>query len=1323
MKYTSETQAQFSLFQMVALAICIASGVVLLPALMSTSATVGFAVNSQGTQIIIDDFTDVQGPDVVLPPAGNKTGSVADGNMLGDERDIVLDLEDSQSQGAGASIAVLDGILTFHQDSGQGAQALIFYDGNDDSADTTRTSGLNGVDLTNMGTQNAFEITVFSCSIAFNLTIVGFNGPTNSSELTKEVPQTQNEITLSFPFEEFTIGSGSGADFSNLGALGLLPNFLNTFTGELDAEFGPFTTTGPPPPPGVLFNSAVNATNTDLIVSDFGPGNPFNAQVAQPFEVPEGESWQLDVFEWLGDYNPNAPPSPTADIAILNNDNGILGEAVADLPNLPVDVNGNVLAAQLPGVNLPTGQYYIRLTGDTPIGTEMNVRESTHQQAFPYLYRNPGGALEPGCTDWQPGNQCGGSQDALAIALRGMRLVDGPSVMDDTYNSLGNTGINVPASAGVLMNDGPGQVVDFDATSAQNGAVNVAPDGGFTYDPPQGFEGTDTFSYTIMNNAGGTSTATAEIGVQDIIWFIDADPSTVSGSANQGTFSNPFHDLDSFNNAPIPASGQGVVILPETYTGNLGLDNQQWVVGGWNSNVTVERVASAGYPVSEWSNLHTIPDDFPPIIDNPDGPAITLAEDNTLSNIIFGDTPRDFAIRDGGRTVGSLEIGAVLVTTSGGALGILNGGDLDVDLGDILFAGNSTLIEDPYVVHVRDATGRIIMSTLRIGTAENPAPNCPMWLENSQTEAKVDTFKANIDVDESASPDDAVAIRSSGGGSITILDGFINATGAGIMDLDNTTIDVTLQELNSMRSPSTAVRIDSSSEGNMSVTGMTRIDSSGGQGIKINNSSISMTFSSLDVSNPGNVGIDLDTNTGNFTVSGSTSINDPNGTGIRIKNSGEDFRASFGLTSISDNNPDDEIKADGIDLTNNSSATFSFNGLSVVSEGGFGVRANDSGTLNIDSEDNRVSATGGAALDITNTNFLQGWTFTSLSSIGSPGDGIKLDGLSGDIQGSNVTIKNPAAKGISIKNSTGSYSFDTIDISTTDKGVVLSNNQGAARLADGSIESDSVAVSVENSTVTVENVDIKGATPVDMIYLPLIIKTPLAKARAAVNDSMAAAIKESQLTSNLEVGVQAVIGNRANVELVFEGNTVVSPGEGINITTLDTSEVLVTLSGNDISSDSSNFSLIQTGESFLRLDGFVGGDSAAVVAFVQENNVGKPTVSVSGSISGDGITAVQNSEAEFIPSHFELAQNFPNPFNPETTIQYMLPEASKVKLAIYNQLGQRIITLVDQEQQPGIYSVQWDGKNEAGRDVASGVYLYLLEAKEVTRVQKLALIR
>jgi len=186
------------------LALAILSGVVLLPTPTSTSTPVGFVGNSRGTQIIIDDFTDAQGPDVVLPPAGNQTGSVADGNMLGGERDIILNLEISQSSGGGASIEALNGMLTFHQGDGQGAQALIIYDGQDGSADTVRTTGLNGVDLTNAGTHNAFEIKVLSCSAPFSLTIVGYNGPTNSSELTKAVPQTQTEITLSFPLTSLT---------------------------------------------------------------------------------------------------------------------------------------------------------------------------------------------------------------------------------------------------------------------------------------------------------------------------------------------------------------------------------------------------------------------------------------------------------------------------------------------------------------------------------------------------------------------------------------------------------------------------------------------------------------------------------------------------------------------------------------------------------------------------------------------------------------------------------------------------------------------------------------------------------------------------------------------------------------------------------------------------------------------------------------------------------------------------------------------------------------------------------------------------------------
>ncbi len=103
--------------------------------------------------------------------------------------------------------------------------------------------------------------------------------------------------------------------------------------------------------------------------------------------------------------------------------------------------------------------------------------------------------------------------------------------------------------------------------------------------------------------------------------------------------------------------------------------------------------------------------------------------------------------------------------------------------------------------------------------------------------------------------------------------------------------------------------------------------------------------------------------------------------------------------------------------------------------------------------------------------------------------------------------------------------------------------------------------------------------------------------------------------------------------------------------------------------------------------------------------------------------SVSSREAEGSPHTFELSQNYPNPFNPETNIQYQLPKTSQVRLVIYNLVGHRVATLVNKNQQAGFYSVQWNGRDDSGRIVTSGVYLYRLETKEFVKVRKLTLIR
>ena len=86
---------------------------------------------------------------------------------------------------------------------------------------------------------------------------------------------------------------------------------------------------------------------------------------------------------------------------------------------------------------------------------------------------------------------------------------------------------------------------------------------------------------------------------------------------------------------------------------------------------------------------------------------------------------------------------------------------------------------------------------------------------------------------------------------------------------------------------------------------------------------------------------------------------------------------------------------------------------------------------------------------------------------------------------------------------------------------------------------------------------------------------------------------------------------------------------------------------------------------------------------------------------------------ELVPTVYSLEQNYPNPFNPTTTFRYGLPEVSYVTMKVYDILGQEIKTLVNEEQSAGYKSVMWDSRNEYGSQVASGVYLYRIDAKAV----------
>ncbi len=101
----------------------------------------------------------------------------------------------------------------------------------------------------------------------------------------------------------------------------------------------------------------------------------------------------------------------------------------------------------------------------------------------------------------------------------------------------------------------------------------------------------------------------------------------------------------------------------------------------------------------------------------------------------------------------------------------------------------------------------------------------------------------------------------------------------------------------------------------------------------------------------------------------------------------------------------------------------------------------------------------------------------------------------------------------------------------------------------------------------------------------------------------------------------------------------------------------------------------------------------------------------------------QDSTLPSIAELFDLKNNYPNPFNPETEIRFQLPEDVHVTLSIFNLLGQKVRTIIDKQMATGYHTIKWDGRNDFGNSVASGVYLYFIQAGKFFDVKKMILMR
>ncbi|NUN09673.1 MAG: T9SS type A sorting domain-containing protein [Ignavibacteriaceae bacterium] len=104
------------------------------------------------------------------------------------------------------------------------------------------------------------------------------------------------------------------------------------------------------------------------------------------------------------------------------------------------------------------------------------------------------------------------------------------------------------------------------------------------------------------------------------------------------------------------------------------------------------------------------------------------------------------------------------------------------------------------------------------------------------------------------------------------------------------------------------------------------------------------------------------------------------------------------------------------------------------------------------------------------------------------------------------------------------------------------------------------------------------------------------------------------------------------------------------------------------------------------------------------------------TISPEGVTSVKGST--IAPATFELSQNYPNPFNPSTVIKYSVPAATNVTLSVYNVIGQKVATLVNEVKNAGTYEVKFNASS-----LSSGLYIYKLETPGQTITRKMTLLK
>ncbi|HBB88705.1 MAG TPA: hypothetical protein DC047_13930 [Blastocatellia bacterium] len=693
----------------------------------------------------------------------------------------------------------------------------------------------------------------------------------------------------------------------------------------------------------------------------------------------------------------------------------------------------------------------------------------------------------------------GGSLNAQPIAKADAYTASGniaisiaaPGVLSNDIDPMTgtNAGLTVTEVQGLPANVGVATSTTAVGRGAVNGSVNMAGNGSFTYEPPPGFTGSDTFTYKSSEGTL-TDTNTVTITISNMVWFIK----NTGGGSNRGTFSDPFTTIATFNTANAaggatdPKNGDIVSLRTGTYSeaDGVNLRNTQKLIGEaiqFNTVFTADSNSNSAYTTFAGAT------NTAPTVNATAGNGIDLADSNTVRGLNVGTTPGFFGFN--GTAVGSPTINTVNKTGTGGAINVSTSGTFGATVSFGTLESSSSPGANINLVGV---TGTLGITSGGTGLTGSAASSNAINISGGTVGF---TYPGNV---TKASLGSLLNVSGGHTGTLIFNTGTLSATAGDGLQFNNADGTYTFSGTTTLNGGDAGVDVLNDSAGTFNFNSSTTITSPSGTAFNVSKGAAATCnptvayAGTITQNTAAQRVVNVDSTTGGSvgftgTVTGSSVAGGVTGTGININ-------AGNGNVSFSTLN----LGTSGTRMTNqavtitNGTGTYGLGAVSIFTSNISGiVSTNADGTLN--STSGTVDTIGASAISIDGPAGLTtlGMTLTAVNvdknGATIPAKGISVQDINGSFAvngtgttaGSGGTIQSTTTRGLEmIGPAAGQPSLSLKNMNFTNNAQSIQDTAATcANIGGGTNLNCSAAIHVVNVTgFTLDKVDVNGSNQV-----------------------------------------------------------------------------------------------------------------------------------------------------------------------------------------------------------------------------------------------------